>query len=279
MGLLFSTIEKELTQQDEEIRLLAVIKLLHLQKSFVDDPELYPQLRSLLRNYFYRSPDEMCSLVLNARLELHNQFGKYHVNDEGLRTKCLGALRQQVSPRAELFQSLLQLADTGLTEDLFLVGSYLKNQDPVLKCGALEVFLELGIAGDLIHVLPVIADSKLRVNKLAQAIVQRFEVDEVLAVLKNMATSKAVVSRIAAIYALSQISAPDDCFELLYQLTHDPAPEVKIRATQALAYHPNQKSAARLAELQNDLSIEVCESAHRALQAQKQGITKAGFAL
>lgn len=280
MGIFLEKMMPDLRSGDQEILLLSLVKLLVLKVEFLEDPQYYASFRPILRKLYYQPDDELAMLSLQVRLSLDKILEYSLPADSPRREESKQILRNQNSSRKECLGALLSLADHGGSEDLFLVGSYLKSKDPILRCGALEVYLQhLQEEGDLVHLISLVADGHIRVKSLAEQIFIKAGQKMVFHVLAQMASSRSPASRMSVIFALCQIQTSPEVLSLLFQLTADSVEEIKSRATQALAYHPCEETMLKLKSLQNDMSIETCESANRALKAIEQGLLQASLVI
>lgn len=269
MGILLGKIIQALESSDPELRTLNLLKILRLESTFVEDPQTSNNLIKTLRRIFYNETKESSQIAVLAKLHIAKTFQEFLASTAD-RQACLDILRMKKIPPQTAIKALLDLTTVGKNQDLLLCTSYLQHQEPKVRLAALEVFSEKAVLEDLIHMVIVLEDTHPNVQFLANHILQNFPKPQVLEIFQRLSTSSQAEIRTKAALALKGLGKIPQACEILLKLTHDPILEIKLIAIAGLQNHSKSEVLARLSELTNDLSIEVCELASKVLNAIKK---------
>jgi len=269
MGIFIERIHLNLQGNDQELRTLALLKILRLEAEYIEDPDQAPTLIQTLRRIYYNEKGEIANLAIRARVRLGKILSEF-LETAGDRRRCLDQLRNKKSSAQEILQALWTLANEGKSEDLILCASYLEHKNLKIRIGALEVFLGKASIEDLVHLSYSLSDPSPPARFLTKLVFEKFSADQILNTFQVLKNSTQADIRKKAALALQGLDFIPETSQMLLDLCLDPVLEIRLLAISALGNHPTPQVIEKLKELQNDLSIEVCETATKAIEAIKK---------
>lgn len=263
-------IARDLRGEEKDIRLLALTTAVQLTSLEGALPEQVESLLSALDDATEIQDPDTVFLARKGLNHVRNlQRSGERPQGFGLeidRQTALEQLREEGDPVA-FSMALAALAKASPTrEDAPVILPYLESQDDRVRANAVEVVEAIGDA-ELVatHLTPLIEDPNHRVRANVGKALGKLGHPQVLEVLGKMIRSGNLAEREASVYALSFLKG-DPVLELLHQALQDPYEGIRLRATKALGRLKDPRSLGPLKALLNDIDIDVCEEADRAIR-------------
>lgn len=282
MAVNLKKVAQDLLCPEQDVRILALTTVVQLHMSSVEVPEDLASVWDALEKASQMEDADTVFLArkgLNHLQALMSQQAAADADPEEAPAAPLPAPppleREQVLERLAragedshaVANCLADLARVGPTpEDAERVAPYLSSSEDRVRANAVEV-VEATEDGDLVIRLlgPLLEDPNHRVRANVNKALGRLDHPEVLSILERMVRSGNLAEREAGVYAMSFLKG-DDVFRLLLAVLEDPYEGIRLRAVKALGRLKDPRAIPALRKLLNDIDIDVCEEADRALR-------------
>ncbi|MEE2923644.1 MAG: HEAT repeat domain-containing protein [bacterium] len=265
MSLFFSELALELDSADQELVKITLVKLSRITPPLIEDKESYYLVNRSLRDISLSTQQQFIDLAILVRDKLDGIFplGKFSSLEK--LHECLEILGSESSSTDEIYQALITLSEYSQIEDLSRYKSFLMNENPLIRCAVLEVYQyhsKLENLSDIVHMLH---DSNFRVKKFATRVLNRFGQRSLINCLQKMIDSNKEEAKISAIHCMANLKTNVEIVKILEKCSLPGSDKVRSEAIRALGSHNCEETIKLLRYLQNDMSIEICELAHSAL--------------
>ena len=265
MGLFFSELARELQSDDQDIIKITLIKLSRLTPPIIEDHESYYLIHQLLRDISLSTHLPFANLSILVRDRLDNIFSLRKFISQKKFIECHTILESKMSSTEQIYNALINSSEYEAIEDLKQYQSFLINENPRIRCAALEVYYYHSKITNLKEVVAMLNDSDRLVKKFATRVLNRFGEREVIKCLQEMVDSNEESVKISAIHCLSNLKTSKEIVGMLQKCSLPGSNKVRSEAIRALINHNCEESIDLLKSLQNDMSIEICEIAHSIL--------------
>ncbi len=265
MGLFFSELALELQSDDKELVHLTLIKLSRISPSVIEDVQSFYLINRILRQMSLSKNQDLADLasLVRDRLDQHFSFRSSLKHEKYI--ECIEVLQSELSTSAQTYEAIINSSEYEKIEDLNLYVNFLKHNDPLIRCAALEVYLYHARAEDLTNVINLVNDTNSRVRRFAIRVLNRFGERKVINCLQKMMNSNDEESKISAIHCLANLKTTSEIVSILKNCSLPGSERVRSEAIMALGRHYCSETIAQLKYLQKDLSIQICELARSTL--------------
>jgi len=279
----FKKIARDIVHEDQELRVLALTTIIQLAPSSIDATR--DEVRSLLEQLEALGRTGDGDVAFLARKALNHlgalaaafnidSSGKHEVptkattsdaNDANETAAELVLHLSNDGPAKDVAIALSKLVKIGGHSEVSAVVAVLEHEDPRVRSNAIE-FLERHADEKTIleRLVPLLHDENNRVKGTVATALGRVGYPAVAGYLEAMAKDHRLSIRESAVYAMANIKGAR-MIDLLVEALRDPYEGIRLRAIQGLARHKDPRALAFLQSLRNDIDINVCEEAERAI--------------
>lgn len=269
MGIYFEELIQELESQDQNCVYLTLIKLLRIPTWSIVDSSNYYLLHRHLRNMCLVSGDKLTDIIFSVR-DKFDEYFSLKFPSEDFNPDCLNKLLELGSRPQDLVTGLFQLCDFNQGNDFNLCNKLINHESDVVRCATLEVYQYHAEPQHIHSIIHLLKEKNPRVLKFVIRCLDRFGLDPVIACLGDMIKSNKSHSKITAIKCLARLETDTEIVSLLSDASKFGLEPVRLLAIKALALHATPDSIKTLRDLQNDISIEICETARTSIEKMEQ---------
>ncbi|MBT3784089.1 hypothetical protein HOF92_03865, partial [bacterium] len=122
MGIFLEKLDQDLQAPDQELKTLALLKILRLESTFIEDSEYVDQLIQTLRRVFYHQDDQSARLSILGMVRLEGILPEQPQSEER-REEALTVLRDPKASTQATLKALWTLVVQAKPEDIFLCAS------------------------------------------------------------------------------------------------------------------------------------------------------------
>ncbi len=286
MSINLKKICRDISRPEEDVQYLALTTITQMTPSSIEDPSDVLSLRTALHEAAASSNEDIVFLARKAINHLEQLAMKI---PGGLpaappppppaaagtpaaeppqgpdRIDVLASIQVEDDPvkLATLVSQMIRIAEP---VDLEATIPLLKNRDARVRSNAVEVVERLADGKKTTELLtPLLSDDNNRVRGNVAKALGRIGMPRTAKYLEEMLHSSKVSMRESAVYALSHIRGTQ-MVDLLVQALRDPYEGIRLRAVRGLKMHNDERSLPHIRPLMNDLDIDVCEEAHKAIR-------------
>lgn len=269
MGIYFEELIQELESQDQNCLYLTLIKLLRIPTCSIVDSSNYYLLHRHLRNMCLVSSDTFTDILFSIRDKFDECFS-LEFPSEDFNPDCANKLLALDSRPQDLVTGLFQLCDFNQGNDFDLCNKLINHENDLVRCAALEVYQYRAEPQHIHSIIHLLTEKSPRVLKFVIRFLDRFGLEPVIECLSDMIKSDKNNLRITAIKCLARLETNTEIVSLLSDASKFGLEPVRLLAIKALALHATPDSIKTLRELQNDISIEICETARTSIEKMEQ---------
>jgi hypothetical protein len=298
MAINLRKICRDVENPDEELQVLALTTVCQITATSVENPaELLALKAALLRTIQSSSQDTvfMARKAMNRVDELLAKLpasalagaapgtpgappatGSEARPPELSREEVLAGLSVEADP-VKLATLVARLGRVGEPVDWVLAVPLLKSADARVRSNAVELVERIPDQAQVTELLtPLLSDENNRVRGNVAKALGRIGVPKIAKYLKSMLRSPKVSMRESAVYAISHIIG-EPMVDLLIEALRDPYEGIRLRAVRGLKIHNAERALPAIRPLLNDLDIDVCEEARKAIRVirKDQALTQA----
>ncbi|MBI2943087.1 MAG: HEAT repeat domain-containing protein [Candidatus Wallbacteria bacterium] len=294
MAINLKKICRDVAHQDEDIQLMALTTIGQLSPTSIEDPNDLVTLRAAVQGATGSANSDIAFLAKKAANKIEELFARMPQGRQAAasapdpseppkaecmasRTDVLASLAVEEEP-VGLATLLSQLARVAQPVDVEMAVGHLGHTDARVRANAVEVVEKLGDDKRVTELLtPLLADDNNRVRGNVAKALGRIGVPKIALYLEEMLKSNRVSMRESAVYAMSHIRAAA-MVDLLVRALRDPYEGIRLRAVRGLKMHNDERAVPAIRPLLNDLDIDVCEEARKAIRVirKDQPATMAG---
>lgn len=269
MGFYFEELVHELQSEDKECVYLNLIKLLRMPIWSILDPSNYYLLHRQLRNMclFY---DDGCTDILFSIRDKFDECFTLEFPHQDFNQDYSRIISSSNHQPKDLVAALLEACDFNPNNHIDLCYQFINHESGVVRCAALELYQYNADSQNIQSMIHLLTERNPKVLKFAIRFLERFGLDQVVACLSNMIKSNNSNSKITAIKSLARLETNSKIVSLLSDASEFGLESIRLLAIKALALHATPDSIQVLRELQNDINIEICETARISIEKMEQ---------
>lgn len=297
MAINLKKICRDVENPEEELRVLALTTICQITATSVENPAELVALKAALQRAIQSSSQDTVFMARKAMNRVEELIGKLPAAalasatpsapagpsaqpgpsaPETSREDVLAGLAVE-DDSVKLATLVSQLGRVGEPVDWVLAVPHLKSPDARVRANAVELVERMPDQAQVTELLtPLLSDENNRVRGNVAKALGRIGVPKIARYLKSMLRSPKVSMRESAVYAISHIIG-EPMVDLLIEALRDPYEGIRLRAVRGLKIHNAERAVPAIRPLLNDLDIDVCEEARKAIRVirKDQPLTQA----